>query len=108
MKQGEGIKRKCSRRTRGYANTDEIAHLSTSVAALANVRRNARTARAVLILALKGGAGILLVEHEMVAVFQLADCILVLAESTVIASGTSKTSVRVPMSNVSIWGTKMR
>jgi branched-chain amino acid transport system ATP-binding protein len=40
------------------------------------------------IKALKGGPGILLVEHDMAAVFALADRIVVLAEGTVIASGT--------------------
>jgi branched-chain amino acid transport system ATP-binding protein len=40
------------------------------------------------IQALKGGPGILLVEHDMAAVFALADRILVLAEGAVIASGT--------------------
>jgi branched-chain amino acid transport system ATP-binding protein len=39
------------------------------------------------IKALKGGPGILLVEHDMAAVFELADRILVLAEGAVIATG---------------------
>ena len=40
------------------------------------------------IKALKGGPAILLVEHDMAAVFELADRIAVLAEGAVIASGT--------------------
>ena len=40
------------------------------------------------IIGLKGGPGIVLVEHDMAAVFQLADRVLVLAEGAVIASGT--------------------
>jgi branched-chain amino acid transport system ATP-binding protein len=62
-----------------------ILLLDEPMAGLGVAESEAMVAR---IKALKGGPGILLVEHDMAAVFELADRILVLAEGTVIAVGS--------------------